>query len=64
MKDRGVECRGAEVPLLTFDEWGNPLMDGKSLGENASSIRLTKGPNVDRAVLSVDYLVRVDTKKP
>lgn len=64
MKDQGVWCTAAEIPLLTFDEWGNPLMDGKSLGENASSIRLTKGPNVDRAVLSVDYLVRVDTKKP
>lgn len=47
------------VPLLTFDSIGNPLMDGKELSPNASTCKLTKEPNTDLAVLTVDYYVLV-----
>lgn len=48
-----------DVPVLTFDAMGNPLMDGKELDPTASTCKLTKGPNTDLAVLTVDYYVRV-----
>lgn len=48
-----------DVPVLTFDAMGNPLMDGKELSPNATFCGLSKEPNTDLAVLTVAYYVRV-----
>lgn len=48
-----------KVPLLTFDSIGNPLMDGKELSPNAKFYKLSKEPNTNLAVLTVDYYVWV-----
>lgn len=53
-----------ELPVVTYDDEGNVLMGGKRLDSNSGSVKLIKEANTDIAQLYVEYLVRVDTKKP